>query len=82
MALNTIKTRYTLIFLGFIGATLLATIIGIRLWVTPELVAAGEAAVLTRVNEVGTRIYRELNQIQAQQRAITQTVPLLDSAAI
>ncbi len=82
MALNTIRTRYTLIFLGFIGATLAATIIGIRLWVTPDLVAAGESAVLTRVNEVGIRIYRELNQIQAQQRSITQTIPLLDSAAI
>ncbi|WP_442963755.1 cache domain-containing protein [Pseudomonas sp. EpS/L25] len=82
MALATIRTRYTLIFLGFIGATVLATIVGIRLWVTPDLIAAGESAVLTRVNEIGTRIYRELNQIQAQQRAITETVPLLDSATI
>jgi len=82
MALATIRTRYTLIFLGFIGVTIAATVIGIRLWVTPELIAAGESAVLTQVNEVGTRIYRELNQIQAQQRSITQTIPLLDSAAI
>ncbi|MGF7243944.1 methyl-accepting chemotaxis protein [Pseudomonas oryzihabitans] len=80
--MNSIRTKYTLSFLAFMGCTLLATTIGIHVWVTPDLVEAGESDVVARVNEVGNRIYRELNQIQAQQRAITQTIPLLDSPAI
>ncbi|NWE80429.1 methyl-accepting chemotaxis protein, partial [Pseudomonas yamanorum] len=37
---------------------------------------------LNRVAEVAERIQGELNKVQAQQRSITQTIPLLDSDAI
>ena len=41
-----------------------------------------EQVVLNRVAEVAEQIQGELNKVQAQQRSITQTIPLLDSDAI
>ena len=50
--------------------------------VAPKLRQTEEQVVLNRIAEVAEQIHGELNKVQAQQRSITQTIPLLDSAAI
>ncbi|WP_282340840.1 methyl-accepting chemotaxis protein [Pseudomonas sp. PS02288] len=81
-ALHTIKARYTLTFVVFIVLLVIATVLGIRRFVTPMLVDAGKQITLAQVGEIGSRIKLELAQVQAQSRSITQTIPLLDSDTI
>jgi methyl-accepting chemotaxis protein len=58
------------------------TIVGIGQLVAPTLRHTEEQVVLNRIDEVAKTIQGELNKVQAQQRSITQTIPLLDSDAI
>jgi methyl-accepting chemotaxis protein len=81
-SLHTIKARYTLTFVIFILLLVGITVVGIRQFVTPMLVDAGKQITVAEVGEIGSRIKRELAQVQAQQRSITQTIPLLDSDSI
>lgn len=81
-SLHTIKARYTLTFVIFILLLVVSTVVGIRQFVTPMLVDAGKQITLAEVGEIGSRIKRELAQVQAQSRSITQTIPLLDSDSI
>ncbi|MCQ4260051.1 methyl-accepting chemotaxis protein [Stutzerimonas stutzeri] len=81
-SLQTIKARYTITFVGFVLVVVLFTVLGIKRFVTPQLIAAGESIVLSDVNEIGQRISIELAQVAAQARSITQTVPMLDSDEI
>ncbi|AXK52098.1 methyl-accepting chemotaxis protein [Pseudomonas protegens] len=81
-ALRTIQARYTLFLVLFIVLMLVLTVVGISQMVAPKLRHTEEQVVLNRIAEVAQRIQGELNKVQAQQRSITQTVPLLDSDSI
>ncbi len=81
-SLQTIKARYTVTFVGFVLVVVLFTVLGIKRFVTPQLIAAGESIVLSDVNEIGQTISIELAQVAAQARSITQTIPMLDSDEI
>ncbi|WP_213875110.1 methyl-accepting chemotaxis protein [Pseudomonas sp. dw_358] len=79
---RTIQARYTLFLLLFMLVLLALTVVGISQLVAPKLSATEEQVALNRVGEVADQIKGELNKVQAQQRSITQTIPLLDSDAI
>ena len=81
-ALRTIQARYTLFLVLFILLLSVLTVVGISQLVAPTLRDTEEKVVLNRIAEVAVQIQGELNKVQAQQRSITQTIPLLDSAAI
>ena len=80
--LRSIQARYTLFLLLFVLVLLVLTVVGIGQLVAPKLRHTEEQVVLNRVAEVAEQIKGELNKVQAQQRSITQTIPLLDSDAI
>ncbi|MCF5780003.1 HAMP domain-containing protein, partial [Pseudomonas poae] len=81
-ALRSIQARYTLFLLLFVLVLIVLTVVGIGQLVAPTLRHTEEQVVLNRVAQVAERIQGELNKVQAQQRSITQTIPLLDSDAI
>ena len=80
--LRSIQARYTLFLVLFVLVLLVLTVVGIGQLVAPKLRQTEEQVVLNRVAEVAEQIQGELNKVQAQQRSITQTIPLLDSDAI
>ena len=80
--LRSIQARYTLFLVLFVLVLLVLTVVGIGQLVAPKLQDTEEQVVLNRVAEVAEQIQGELNKVQAQQRTITQTVPLLESDAI
>ncbi|WP_412071450.1 methyl-accepting chemotaxis protein [Pseudomonas sp. FEN] len=79
---RTIQARYTLFLVLFILLLFVLTVVGISQLVAPTLRKTEEQVVLNRVAEVAEQIKGELNKVQAQQRSITQTIPLLDSDTI
>ncbi len=80
--LRTIQARYTFFLIFSMVLLLVLTAVGISQLVAPKLKATEEQVVLNRIDEVAKQIQNELNKVQAQQRSITQTIPLLDSDAI
>ncbi|MDD0987426.1 methyl-accepting chemotaxis protein [Pseudomonas shahriarae] len=80
--LRSIQTRYTLFLVLFVLVLSVLTVVGIGQLVAPTLKHTEEQVVLNRIAEVAVQIQGELNKVQAQQRSITQTIPLLDSDAI
>ena len=81
-SLRTIQARYTLFLVVFMLVVSLLTVVGISYLVAPKLRQTEEEVALNRIAEVAEQIQGELNKVQAQQRSITQTIPLLDSDAI
>ena len=79
---RSIQARYTLFLVLFVLVLLVLTVVGIGQLVAPTLRHTEEQVVLNRIAEVAEQIKGELNKVQAQQRTITQTIPLLDSDAI
>lgn len=82
LSLRTIKARYTAAFIGFVLLVMLLTMLGIKRFVTPQLIEAGETIVMSQVTEIGEHISMELARVEAQARSITQTVPMLASEEI
>ncbi|WP_287027522.1 methyl-accepting chemotaxis protein [Herbaspirillum sp.] len=80
--MRTIKARYTAAFIGFVLLVMLLTMLGIKRFVTPQLIEAGETIVMSQVTEIGEHIAMDLARVEAQARSITQTVPMLDSDEI
>jgi len=80
--LRSIQARYTLFLVLFVLVLFVLPIVGIGQLVAPTLRHTEEQVVLNRIDEVAKTIQGELNKVQAQQRSITQTIPLLDSDAI
>ncbi|MCS4246200.1 methyl-accepting chemotaxis protein [Pseudomonas sp. BIGb0164] len=80
--LRSIQARYTLFLVLFVLVLFVLTVVGIGQLVAPTLRHTEEQVVLNRIAEVAEQIKGELNKVQAQQRSITQTIPLLDSDAI
>ena len=82
MSLQTIKARYTLTFAGFVILVVVFTTLGIKRFVTPQIMEASETIVLSQVSEIGESIAIDLARVEAQARSITQTVPMLESDEI
>jgi methyl-accepting chemotaxis protein len=58
------------------------TLVVIHVFVSPDLRATEAKLVEWNVDEIGNVITNKLHQVEAQQRSITQTVALMDSASI
>ncbi|MBL1377217.1 methyl-accepting chemotaxis protein [Zobellella iuensis] len=77
-----LKSRYNLLLLLSMAGVLLLTIAGLRWLLTPRLMAMESELIRHELVQIGEEIQRELAQVQAQQRAITQLVPALASDQI
>ena len=74
-AFSTIKARYTLTFICFVLLVMLLTMLGIKRFITPQLIAAGETIVLSEVAEIGEHIGVELARGEAQARPVPKPAP-------
>jgi methyl-accepting chemotaxis protein len=70
---------YFTVFMLFIG---LVTTLGINYWVSPKLVTNEETIIKNTIQDLNSDIFTELEQVQAQQRTITQTIALVSSEQI
>ena len=76
------QSRFILLFSAIFFALLVITVGAISLFITPELKRAEGKLIGNDVNNIAVKITEQLKQVEAQQRAITQTVALMDSASI
>jgi methyl-accepting chemotaxis protein len=79
---KTTQARFTLLIVGFFMLLLLITVVVINMFVAPQLATNESRLVRYEVDSIGSRISEMMNRIQAQQRTITETVAVLDSAAV
>ena len=75
-SIRNIYTSYFVLFMIFIG---IITTIGINSWVSPVLYKTGTESIGHSLSMLQDEIINELNQVQALQKTITQTVPQLSS---
>ncbi|MDF3983744.1 methyl-accepting chemotaxis protein [Luteibacter sp. PPL201] len=80
--LKSTQARYTSALALYFLLLVALTFIVIRLFVSPDLRDTEAELVGRQVDEIGTVITNKLHQVEAQQRSITQTVALMDSASI
>lgn len=75
---NTIRQRYTVILLVFVLVAAAITVVGIQQFIKPKLRMTEEHLItLSASKKVIDKIEKTLTGVEAQQKAITQTVPLL-----
>lgn len=79
---RTSQAQYSIFVTAFFAVLLLMTVAVIHYFVTPDLKRAEGIVVSHIVNEIAVKITEQLKQVEAQSRSITQTVALMDSAAI
>ncbi|MBU6955676.1 MULTISPECIES: methyl-accepting chemotaxis protein [unclassified Hahella] len=77
-----IRYRYTLFLIVFLAIVGVFTALGIQQWVAPTLVQGEQRNINSVLHALVHEILSELAEVQAQQRVITQTVPLLESDQI
>ncbi|MBD8709618.1 methyl-accepting chemotaxis protein [Pseudomonas sp. CFBP 13711] len=77
--LKTIKSRYAASFIGFVLLIGVCTALGVNTFITPDLTQSDERQLVAEADQLGELIKAELAKVQAQQRVITETVPLLES---
>lgn len=80
--LKTTQARFTLLIGGFFALLLLITVVVIKMFVAPQFTTNESRLVRYEVETIGARITEMMNRIQAQQRSITESAAVLDSAAI
>ncbi|NBI52563.1 methyl-accepting chemotaxis protein [Photobacterium alginatilyticum] len=80
--MKSIRYKYPLYFVFFMLVVGLMTTLGINYWISPKLVANEEAIIEGALQDINDVILTELEQVQAQQRTITQTIPLISSEQI
>jgi len=80
--LRTSQARVTALFSAMFLLLLVVTLAVIHFFVTPELKRTEGELVANNVDRIAIQIGNQLTRVEAQQRAITQTVALMDSPAI
>lgn len=80
--LKSTQVRFTLLLSGFFLLLIIATVVVIKLFVQPQLVRNESELIGYEVNKRADAIVNQMNRVQAQQRAITETVSKLDSDQI
>src|SRR3954466_6792417 len=76
------QARYTAFVVAYFLLLTALTLAVVRVFVTPDLRRSEAEIVGRNVDEIGIDISNKLRQVEAQQRSITQTVALMDSASI
>ena len=70
---KTTQSRFTATMIAFFVALLLVTVWVINQFVAPQLVDSESRLVRYQVNSLASGIVEQMNRVQAQQRAITET---------
>ena len=79
---KSIKARYSLFVTAFFVVMVVMTVAVIQIYVTPELRKEEAQVVAGHVETISNTIKGKMTQIEAQSRAITEAVPLMDSGSI
>ncbi len=74
---TTIRSRYTALLLTFVVVVALITAFGISYFVKPKLTTTEERLLNLAAGQIAVEIQRTLAGVEAQQKAITQTIPQL-----
>lgn len=80
--LTRLKSRYNLSLAIFVVFMVAMTLVGLKAFVAPKLASMEGDLISQELTLIGNDIQKELAQVQAQQRAITQLVPELSSDQI
>jgi len=82
MLLRSSQARISLLLAGFVVLLMVVTFIVIRLFIAPQIIATELKNIQTTVRLESGSITDQMNRVIAQQRAITELVPALQSDAI
>ena len=82
MLLRSSQARISLLLAGFVVLLMVVTFIVIRLFIAPQITATELKNIQTTVRLESGSITDQMNRVVAQQRAITELVPTLQSDAI
>ncbi|MDU4004123.1 methyl-accepting chemotaxis protein [Pluralibacter gergoviae] len=82
MLLRSSQARISLLLAGFVVLLMVVTFIVIRLFIAPQITATELKNIQTTVRLESGSITDQMNRVIAQQRAITELVPALQSDAI
>ncbi|QUM90633.1 methyl-accepting chemotaxis protein [Moritella sp. 36] len=80
--MNSIKNIYSSYFIAFMFAIMVLTTIGIKTFVSPQLLESSEDIIHKSLQTVSENVFSKLNKVEAQQKNITQVVPELSSEQI
>uniref|UniRef100_UPI00289942B3 methyl-accepting chemotaxis protein n=2 Tax=Pantoea sp. TaxID=69393 RepID=UPI00289942B3 len=80
--LKTTQSRFTLTLIAFFLLLMLITLVVINQFVAPQLMRNESRLVRYEVDALATRIVEQMNRVQAQQRAITESAAVMESATI
>ena len=80
--LKTTQSRFTLTLIAFFLLLMLITVLVINQFVAPQLTRNESRLVRYEVAALASRIVEQMNRVQAQQRAITESAAVMDSATI
>jgi len=80
--MNSIKNMYSSYFIAFMLAILVLTTVGIKTFVSPQLLESSEDIIHKSLQNVSANVFNKLNKVEAQQKNITQVIPELSSEQI
>lgn len=80
--LKTTQSRFTATLIAFFILLMAVTVVVINLLVAPQLSHNESRLVRYEVETLGMRIIEQMNRVQAQQRAITESASVMESATI
>jgi len=80
--MKSIKNIYSSYFIAFMLAIMVLTTIGIKAFVSPQLLESSENIIHKSLQKVSENVFAKLNKVEAQQKNITQVIPELSSEQI
>ncbi|MBL1416719.1 MAG: methyl-accepting chemotaxis protein [Moritella sp.] len=80
--MKSIKNTYSSYFIAFMLAIMVLTTVGIKTFVSPQLLESSENIIHKSLQKVAENVFSKLNKVEAQQKNITQVIPELSSEQI
>ena len=80
--MKSIKITYSSYFIAFMLAIMALTTVGIKTFVSPQLLESSENIIHKSLQKVAENVFAKLNKVEAQQKNITQVIPELSSEQI
>lgn len=82
MHIKSIRFLYPLYFFILMSVVAVITYLGITFFITPTMVATEKDSIMANMLILDQQINKALKEVHAQQRVITETVPLISSDTI
>lgn len=82
MRIKSIRFLYPLYFFVLMSVVAIVTYLGITFFITPTIVATEKDSIMANMHILDQQINRALQEVHAQQRVITETIPLVSSETI